>query len=221
MVALIDILFWFSSLYILPFWLMMWFAPTHERTAALMRNEWVYLAPLAAAYTIAVLPNLLDIFIQLGSDMPTPDIVVGLFSEREVILIGWLHYLAFDLFVGRWTWQRLVATQKPIYISMPVLVLSMMVAPLGALLGLLVTREYNEDGADTTQRNGLNQWRSFLRLTPERRCKRGPPTRWSDIPKVFAWIFSIFRSSSRDDEVFHCNLVGFHVDLFFVDGQHF
>ena len=76
--------------------------------------------------------------------MPTPDIVVGLFSEREVILIGWLHYLAFDLFVGRWTWQRLVATQKPIYISMPVLVLSMMVAPLGALLGLLVTREYSE-----------------------------------------------------------------------------
>ena len=95
MVALIDALFWFSSLYILPFWLMMWFAPTHERTAALMRSEWVYLAPLAVAYTIAVLPNLLDIFIQLGSDMPTPDIVVGLFSEREVILIGWLHYLAF------------------------------------------------------------------------------------------------------------------------------
>ena len=150
MVALIDALFWFSSLYILPFWLMMWFAPTHERTAAMLRSEWVYLAPLAAAYTIAVIPNLLDIFIQLGSDMPTPDIVVGLFSEREVILIGWLHYLAFDLFVGRWTWQRLVATEKPIYISMPVLVLSMMVAPLGALLGLLVTREYSEDGEDTT-----------------------------------------------------------------------
>ena len=145
MVTLIDALFWFSSLYILPFWLMMWFAPTHERTAALMRSEWVYLAPLAVAYTIAVLPNLLDIFIQLGSDMPTPDIVVGLFSEREVILIGWLHYLAFDLFVGRWTWQRLVATGQPIYVSMPVLLFSMMVAPLGALLGMLATRDYNED----------------------------------------------------------------------------
>ena len=149
MVTLIDALFWFSSLYILPFWLMMWFAPTHERTAALMRSEWVYLAPLAVAYTIAVLPNLLDIFIQLGSDMPTPDIVVGLFSEREVILIGWLHYLAFDLFVGRWTWQRLVATGQPIYVSMPVLLFSMMVAPLGALLGMLVTRDYNEDKGDS------------------------------------------------------------------------
>ena len=141
MVALIDALFWFSSLYILPFWLMMWFAPAHERTAALLRNEWVYLAPLAAAYTLAVLPNLLDILVLLGSDMPTPEIVVSLFDDREVILIGWLHYLAFDLFVGRWTWQRLMATNQPLYVSFPVLLLSMMVAPLGALLGLVVTKD--------------------------------------------------------------------------------
>jgi len=141
MVALIDALFWFSSLYILPFWLMMWFAPAHERTAALLRNEWVYLAPLAAAYTIAVLPNLLDILLLLGSDMPTPEIVVSLFDDRDVILIGWLHYLAFDLFVGRWTWQRLMATNQPLYVSFPVLLFSMMVAPLGALLGLVVTRD--------------------------------------------------------------------------------
>jgi len=147
MVALIDVLFWFSSLYILPFWLMMWFAPAHERTAALLRNEWVYLAPLAAAYTLAVLPNLLDILVLLGSDMPTPEIVVSLFDDREVILIGWLHYLAFDLFVGRWTWQRLMATNQPMYVSFPVLLFSMMVAPLGALLGLVVTKDI---GAATT-----------------------------------------------------------------------
>ncbi|MCH1460919.1 MAG: DUF4281 domain-containing protein [Candidatus Poseidonia sp.] len=144
MVELIEVLFWFSSLYILPFWVMMWFAPYHERTAALMKNEWIYLAPLAVAYTIAVLPNIIDIFILLGSDMPSPAIVVDMFSERDVILIGWLHYLAFDLFVGRWTWKRLVATEQPIYVSFPVLLFSMMVAPLGALLGLIVTRGYQE-----------------------------------------------------------------------------
>jgi hypothetical protein len=147
MVALIDVLFWFSSLYIFPFWLMMWFAPKHERTAALMRSEWVYLAPLAAAYTLAVLPNLASIFTQLASEMPTPEVVVGLFSERDVILIGWLHYLAFDLFVGRWTWQRLVATDQPLFVSFPVLLLSMMVAPLGAFIGLIVTREHSDEPA--------------------------------------------------------------------------
>ena len=149
MVSMIDALFWFSSLYILPFWLMMWFAPPHERTAWLMRSEWVYLAPLAVAYALAVLPNIVDIFILLGSEMPTPEIVVDMFSEREVILVGWLHFLAFDLFVGRWTWQRLMATEQPIYISFPVLLFSMMVAPLGALMGLIVTRNHAEDTAAT------------------------------------------------------------------------
>jgi len=66
---------------------------------------------------------------------------VSLFDDRDVILIGWLHYLAFDLFVGRWTWQRLMATNQPLYVSFPVLLFSMMVAPLGALLGLVVTRD--------------------------------------------------------------------------------
>tara|TARA_B100000900_G_scaffold415541_1_gene445887 strand:+ start:2723 stop:3202 length:480 start_codon:yes stop_codon:yes gene_type:complete len=145
MVSVIEVLFWFSSLYVLPFWLMMWFAPSHERTAWLMRSEWVYLAPLAAAYTLAVLPNIIDIFITLGSEMPTPEIVVDMFSEGEVILIGWLHFLTFDLFVGRWTWQRLVATEQPIYVSFPVLLFSMMVAPLGALLGLIVTRNHGNE----------------------------------------------------------------------------
>jgi len=145
MVTAIEVLFWFSSLYVLPFWLMMWFAPAHERTAWLMRSEWVYLAPLAVAYTLAVLPNIVDIFITLGSEMPTPEIVVEMFSESEVILIGWLHFLAFDLFVGRWTWQRLMATGQPIYVSFPVLLFSMMVAPLGALLGLIVTRNHGND----------------------------------------------------------------------------
>ena len=153
MVGMIDLLFWFSSLYVLPFWLMMWFAPSHERTAWLMRSEWVYLAPLAAAYTLAVLPNIVDIFNTLGSEMPTPDIVVEMFSEREVILIGWLHYLAFDLFVGRWTWQRLMATGQPIYVSFPVLLFSMMVAPLGALLGLVVTRNLGNEEPAVVQEN--------------------------------------------------------------------
>ena len=148
MVAFVDLLFWFSSLYILPFWVMMWFAPTSERTAALMRNEWVYLGPLAVAYALAVLPNVVDIFILLGTQMPTPDIVVEMFDDREVVLIGWLHLLAFDLFVGRWTWERMVAAEKPMYISTPVLILSMMVAPLGALIGMVLTRELSNGYID-------------------------------------------------------------------------
>ena len=74
--------------------------------------------------------------------MPTPSLVVDMFAESDVILVGWLHFLAFDLMMGRWVWQRLVATNKPIYVSMPILFLSMMVAPLGCLIGMIVTRDF-------------------------------------------------------------------------------
>ena len=139
MLSLIDVLFWFSSLYILPFWLMMWFAPTHERTKQIMSNEWLFLGPLLLAYTLAILPHIFEIILIFSSDMPTPNSVVEMFSEREIILIGWLHFLAFDLLTGRWIWQRLMMAEKPIYLSMPVLFLSMMVAPLGCLVGMVVT----------------------------------------------------------------------------------
>jgi uncharacterized protein YqgC (DUF456 family) len=140
MMTLIDMLFWFSSLYILPFWLMMWFAPEHERTKQMMSNEWLFLAPLLIAYTVAVIPSLPSILLAFSSEMPTPALVINMFSEDEVILIGWLHFLAFDLLAGRWTWERLMEAKQPIFVSMPVLFLSMMVAPLGCLLGMFVTR---------------------------------------------------------------------------------
>ncbi|MDP6869884.1 MAG: ABA4-like family protein [Candidatus Poseidoniaceae archaeon] len=139
MATLTEALFWFSSLYILPFWLMMWFFPKHEKTEQMLSNEWIFLAPLLVSYSLAVTPHLPNLLLTLASDMPTPALVIDLFSDDEIILVGWLHYLAFDLLAGRWTWRRLMAAEKPIYISCPILILSMMVAPFGCLLGLLIT----------------------------------------------------------------------------------
>ena len=141
MVAYIDVLFWFASLYILPIWVLMWFLPTHERTKQLMNNEWLFLTPLLVAYVLAVLPNLADLLLALSSDMPTPDLVADLFSSREIALVAWLHFLAFDTMAGKVTWSRLMKAEKPIQVSMPILFLSMMVAPLGYLIGQYVTRD--------------------------------------------------------------------------------
>jgi hypothetical protein len=71
--------------------------------------------------------------------MPTPDLVIEFFQDDEVILIGWLHFLAFDILAGRYIWKRMVDLNRPIYLSTPILILSMMVAPLGFLLGLITT----------------------------------------------------------------------------------
>ncbi len=77
--------------------------------------------------------------------MPTPEIIVEFFSDDKVIIVGWLHFLAFDVLAGRYIWQRMLACDRPMYVSTPTLILGMMVAPLGFLIGLLATWEYNEN----------------------------------------------------------------------------
>ena len=77
--------------------------------------------------------------------MPTPEIIVEFFSDEKVIIVGWLHFLAFDVLAGRYIWQRMLACDRPMYVSTPILILGMMVAPLGFIIGLLATWEYNEN----------------------------------------------------------------------------
>jgi hypothetical protein len=71
--------------------------------------------------------------------MPTPEIVVEMFAKDEIIILGWLHLLALDLFVGRYVWLRMLAAGRPMYVSTPVLILCTMMGPLGFLIGILST----------------------------------------------------------------------------------
>lgn len=138
-----EIMFWISSIYIVPIWGLMWFAPKHELTKKIVGDIRICVLPLVIPYTILVIPSLPDIFITLGSEMPTPDLVIDFFSDDKVIIIGWLHFLAFDVLAGRYIWNRMVSLDKPIFVSTPTLILGMMVAPLGFLIGMLLTWEYD------------------------------------------------------------------------------
>ena len=80
--------------------------------------------------------------------MPTPDLIIEFFQDDKVIILGWLHFLAFDVLAGRFIWQRMLACDRPMYVSTPILVLGMMVAPLGFLIGLIATWEYSETFID-------------------------------------------------------------------------
>jgi hypothetical protein len=71
--------------------------------------------------------------------MPTPSVVVDLFADEDVILLGWLHYLAFDMFLGRFIWLRMLEAKRPMYVSTPILLLCMMMAPIGCAAGVAAT----------------------------------------------------------------------------------
>ena len=137
--------FWFSSLFIGPLWIMMWFMPRHELTKKLVGDIRICVIPLIASYGILLAPNFLDVMLSLGSQMPTPDVVVDLFSTDEMLILAWLHFLVMDTFVGRYVWMRMIAADRPIQVSMPVLIFCMMAGPIGLLLGVLTTLDVEDD----------------------------------------------------------------------------
>lgn len=60
--------------------------------------------------------------------------VALLFESREILLAGWLHYLAFDLFVGAWIARTARADAIPFIIVVPCLALTFLFGPVGFLL---------------------------------------------------------------------------------------
>jgi hypothetical protein len=58
-----------------------------------------------------------------------------LFASDPVLLAGWVHYLAFDLFVGVWLAERLDRQRVSRWLQAPILLATFMLGPLGLLLG--------------------------------------------------------------------------------------
>lgn len=60
--------------------------------------------------------------------------VMKLFTNEWSVLAGWIHYLAFDLFVG--TWEVKDAQEKNIshWFVIPCLILTFLLGPIGFLL---------------------------------------------------------------------------------------
>src|SRR5215475_14292281 len=68
--------------------------------------------------------------------------VMRLFTKPEIALAGWIHYLAFDLFVGSWQVRTARAESIPFLVVLPCLLLTFLFGPAGylAFTGLKVAR---------------------------------------------------------------------------------
>ena len=64
--------------------------------------------------------------------------VMLLFTDRWLVLAGWVHYLAFDLFIGSWQVRDARRNRVPFVAVLPCLALTFLFGPIGLLLYLLV-----------------------------------------------------------------------------------
>lgn len=75
--------------------------------------------------------------------------VRALFGKDELLLAGWLHYLAFDMFIGAWIARQSDAIGLPRLLQAPILVATFMFGPVGLALFLTMRSLYRRraDGA--------------------------------------------------------------------------
>jgi hypothetical protein len=59
--------------------------------------------------------------------------VADLFANPWLLLAGWVHYLAFDLFVGAWETRDAMLRAIPRWLLIPCLALTFMLGPIGFL----------------------------------------------------------------------------------------
>ena len=131
-----DILFSLSNILTMPFWLLMILLPTWRWTERLMQSVWT-VAPAALAYVILVLPGMLSLLPLLAN--PQLGTIAALLGTPAGATIGWIHFLAFDLFVGRWAY--LDSRQRRLHpvLASITLFFILMFGPLGFML-YLITR---------------------------------------------------------------------------------
>jgi membrane protein insertase Oxa1/YidC/SpoIIIJ len=64
--------------------------------------------------------------------------VAALFSNHWVLLAGWIHYLAFDLFMGSWEVRDAQAHGISHFLVIPCLFFTFMFGPVGLLLYFVI-----------------------------------------------------------------------------------
>ena len=137
---MIEKVFSLSSALVMPFWFLMIFFPHWRWTNRVMQSLLVFV-PVAALYAFLVLPHFDDIFIEVTN--PTLNSISALLGTPYGATIGWVHFLAFDLFVGRWIYLDSRENAISGWIMAPVLFFCLMLGPIGLLLYLIVRLAYN------------------------------------------------------------------------------
>lgn len=64
--------------------------------------------------------------------------VMKLFSNPRAVFAGWVHYLAFDLFIGSWETRDALKLGISRWLLLPCQVLTFMFGPLGLMLYLIL-----------------------------------------------------------------------------------
>lgn len=140
-----DWLFALTNLIALAGWLALALLPRREPVLAGVL--WAGVALLCLAYAVMFV-GLMGGFADPVRDAAGPappfkysvDGLKSVFAARGAIVLGWTHYLAFDLFVGLWIARDADAKHVSRPLQVPFFFVTLMAGPIGLLAWLLLRR---------------------------------------------------------------------------------
>ena len=142
---MMETIFKLSNLLVFPFWVLMLLLPRWRWTERIMRSPWVVSGP-ALLYALLMLPRLSEHAPALLR--PNLHDIAGLLGSHAGATISWTHFLAFDLFVGRWIYLDGRRRGISAWLTAPILFLTLLVGPVGLLLHLCLRKIFGR--ADAT-----------------------------------------------------------------------
>lgn len=100
---------------------------------------------LVAARTVAAVLSVVYVALLARSlseggapDFSTLAAVSALFAHPGHAVMGWTHYLAFDLWVGTWEVEEAARRRLPYFLVLPCLALTFLVGPVGLVAFLVL-----------------------------------------------------------------------------------
>jgi hypothetical protein len=123
-----DTMFQIANPLALLGWVILIFAPFAPRITNFIAAAIIPLL-MALAYSALILAHWSG---ATGGYDSLPD-VMALFTDPHIALAGWVHYLAFDLFVGAWATRTARTAGIPHLLVLPHLVLIFLFGPAGFL----------------------------------------------------------------------------------------
>jgi hypothetical protein len=118
-----------ASTIALPGWLLLILTPWWRWSTQLIAPFVIPLI-LALMYAYLMITNLAN----AHGDFNSLAGVRGLFEVDALLLAGWIHYLAFDLFIGSWEVRDSRRRGIPHLLVVPCLICTLMLGPIGLAL---------------------------------------------------------------------------------------
>lgn len=132
-----NLLYTLINALVIPAWMLLILAP-RWRTTGLVVHSGLYPLAFGVLYLVCLMASIFFGQAAEGVGMGSIAAVSALFDHPNGVIVGWSHYLVFDLFVGAWIGRDALRRGLPHLAVAPCILASFLFGPVGLLAYMLV-----------------------------------------------------------------------------------